>query len=476
MAEIHVRKGAGGAGSSVPTLAAAVALVKAGDAVTIHEGVYPERLTPPQGTTWQAAEGEAVVLDGGWGGKSAIAKGDKRPQVLINKPGVTVRGLVIRNVPGQGVAVAGGGDGFVMTDCTIHDCYDGGVGVNGTGSAVENVTFRRVTVRRVSRSWAVEDSPSNVNGCFLFRWAKNALVEDCVVSESYGEGMACGIQTVGITLRRVTIHTTMHLCVYASNRAQDVLLEDCVFYQTGDPEYLQGDGDVGAGIVIGDETRADEKDDNWRHAEDVTIRRCVVVNCGILLNVRNQLKPVAGAGKGQYEGYETRIQRLRVENCTFVAGPLTRVGIGIQENEVGHEMHGAVTGCVVILNRLAPGGVGFRSTAAGIEFDGNAFSIMPPGLAADNIHIDAAALIAPLAPLPPFAVGNYRPRAGNVVALGGLGALGPDGPEPPVEPPGDEVDWDALIAWAEATEASAKSAADGLAALLVTLREYRDAA
>jgi hypothetical protein len=115
--------------------------------------------------------------------------------------------------------------------------------------------------------------------------------------------MAAGIQSVGVTFRRVTIHTTMHLAVYASNRAQGVLLEDCVFYQTGDPEYRQGDGDVGAGIVIGDETRPDDKDDDWRHAENVTIRRCLVVNAGTLFNIRNNLK--AGKGQGQYDGYET---------------------------------------------------------------------------------------------------------------------------------------------------------------------------
>jgi hypothetical protein len=106
--------------------------------------------------------------------------------------------------------------------------------------------------------------------------------------------MAAGIQSIGIIFRRVTIHTTMHLAVYASNRAQDVLLEDCVFYQTGDPEYRQGDGDVGAGIVIGDETRPDDKDDNWRHAENVTIRRCLAVNCGHA--IQHPQQPQGGQG------------------------------------------------------------------------------------------------------------------------------------------------------------------------------------
>jgi hypothetical protein len=277
-------------------------------------------------------------------------------------------------------------------------------------------------------------SPKGVAGCFLFRYAKNALVEDSSVSESYGEGMAAGIQSVGVTFRRVTIHTTMHLAVYASNRAQGVLLEDCVFYQTGDPEYRQGDGDVGAGIVIGDETRPDDKDDDWRHAENVTIRRCLVVNAGTLFNIRNNLK--AGKGQGQYDGYETRIQNLRVENCTFVSGPLTRTGIAIQENQIGHAIRGMVTGCVFVLDRLAASGAPFRSNAPGLRFEGNAFTVMPPGLASGNEAVTAAALVAPFAPLADgFSIDNYRPVAGSAVALAGLGALAAQGEPPPPPPP-----------------------------------------
>jgi hypothetical protein len=342
MTEYIVRAGGQGEGGTLPSLGAAVAVARAGDTVIVHEGVYKERFVPLQGTTWRAAPGETPVIDGRWNGQNAPTGEGRRPQVLISKRDVTVTGFTIRNVPGAGVAVTGGGDNFTMTDCLIHDCFDSGVAVNGLGHAVENVTFRNVHVRRVSRSWVVEESPKGVAGCFLFRYAKNALVEDSSVSESYGEGMAAGIQSVGVTFRRVTIHTTMHLAVYASNRAQGVLLEDCVFYQTGDPEYRQGDGDVGAGIVIGDETRPDDKDDDWRHAENVTIRRCLVVNAGTLFNIRNNLK--AGKGQGQYDGYETRIQNLRVENCTFVSGPLTRTGIAIQENQIGHAIRGDCDG------------------------------------------------------------------------------------------------------------------------------------
>jgi hypothetical protein len=442
MAEYIVRAGGQGEGGTLPSLGAAVAVARAGDTVIVYGGVYKERFVPPQGTTWRAAPGETPVIDGRWNGQNAPTGEGRRPQVLISKRDVTMTGFTVRNVPGAGVAVTGGGDNFTMTDCLIHDCFDSATAVNGLGHDVENVTFRNVHVRRVSRSWVVEESPKGVAGCFLFRYARNALVEDCSVSESYGEGMAAGIQSVGVTFRRVTIHTTMHLAVYASNRAQNVLLEDCVFYQTGDPEYRQGDGDVGAGIVIGDETRPDDKDDDWRHAENVTIRRCLVVNAGTLFNIRNNLK--AGKGNGQYDGYETRIQNLRVENCTFVSGPLTRTGIAIQENQIGHAIRGVVTGCVFVLDRLADAGAPFRSNAPGLRFEGNAFTVMPPGLASGNEATTAAALVDPFAPLAAgFSLDNYRPVAGSAVALAGLGALAAQGepPPPPPPPPPDDDEW-----------------------------------
>jgi hypothetical protein len=439
VAEYIVRQGGQGEGGTLPSLGAAVAVARAGDTVIVHEGVYRERLVPPQGTTWRAAPGETPVIDGRWNGQNAPTGEGRRPQVLISKRDVTMTGFTVRNVPGAGVAVTGGGDNFTMSDSLIHDCFDSATAVNGLGHDVENVTFRNVHVRRVSRSWVVEESPKGVAGCFLFRYAKNALVEDSSVSESYGEGMAAGIQSIGIIFRRVTIHTTMHLAVYASNRAQDVLLEDCIFYQTGDPEYRQGDGDVGAGIVIGDETRPDDKDDDWRHAENVTIRRCLVVNAGTLFNIRNNLK--AGKGAGQYDGYETRIQNLRVENCTFVSGPLTRTGIAIQENQIGHAIRGMVTGCVFVLDRLAASGAPFRSNAPGLRFEGNAFTVMPPGLASGNEATTAAALVAPFAPpADGFSIDNYRPVAGSALALAGLGALAAQG-EPPPPPPPDPVEW-----------------------------------
>jgi alpha-N-arabinofuranosidase len=53
------------------TISAAAVRAQAGDVITVHEGIYPERITPPRGGTsdanrivYQAAPGERVVISG----------------------------------------------------------------------------------------------------------------------------------------------------------------------------------------------------------------------------------------------------------------------------------------------------------------------------------------------------------------------------------------------------------------------------
>ena len=78
MTEYHVKQNGQGEGGTLPTLAAAVAIARPGDIVIVHEGIYPAGFKPPAGTTWQAADGERAVIDGGWKGKemSSAAAGD----------------------------------------------------------------------------------------------------------------------------------------------------------------------------------------------------------------------------------------------------------------------------------------------------------------------------------------------------------------------------------------------------------------
>lgn len=475
MGEIHVRAGAAGAGGTLPTLRAAAQVARAGDVVVVHAGVYRERLEPPARTTWRAAEGEGPpVIDLGWDNKPADSLGQEG--VLINAPGVIVRGFEIRNVSGNGIGIAAGGDGCLIEGCEIHHTMDGGLSANGTGTPIRSITIRGCHVHDISLSGRWRETP--VNGCFLFKGCEYVVVEDVLIERGHGEGIAAGTRSKGLIFRRVTVRRMKHVLAYLSNRAQDVVWEDCVFYQVADEqEFRQGDGDVGQ-IAIGDELS--ERSARWQHAENVTMRRCLVVNAGSGWSLRNQIKTI----NGKPDGYETTIQNFVVENCTFVTGNNSKAGIGIQENERpgGLKVKGIFRNNIFIFDRLAQGGAVLRNEAGGVRFEMNAWSVLPDGLGPSNAEIAATALVNPFAE--EFDLDNYRPRAGGPLATAGLGALGPEGPEPPVEPPpADEVDWDELLALtAEATAeaVSANMAADRASRLMqrVTnqIEEYRAAA
>ena len=485
MAELHVRQGAAGAGGSLPSLSAAEQVARPGDTVIVHAGVYAGGFRPPQGTSWIAAEGERPVIDGGWKGGNLGADADDGKGVLVRYADVTLRGFEIRNVAGQGVAVTTGGHRFLMEDCEIHHTFHGGLAGNGLGEMIQGITIRGCHVHDIALSGKWKETP--VNGCFLFKSCDGVLIEDTLIERGYGEGIAAGSRSRNLTFRRVTVRDTRHLLMYASNRAQAVLIEDCVLYQRGLEEFRQSDGQVGGGLVVGDE-ESGAKDDSWQHGENVTLRRCVVVNAGSLFEVRNQKK----VGKsGNEDGYNTTIRNLKAENCTFVAGPDTRKGVVIAENEFGD---GDVAGRFEA-NVLLLGDTTIRNGAAGVRFEGNGIAPMPPGMGGSNIALTAEALIAPFAA--PFELDNYRPVADGAAV--GLGALPPSADEPPPpdpepEPEPDAVDWDALLERAGrvgallATMAEAgnkareqlaimslahEDATDDMAALLTMLEEYK---
>jgi hypothetical protein len=265
--------------------------------------------------------------------------------------------------------------------------------------------------------------------------------------------MSAGFRSHGVTFRRVTVRDTTHLAMYVANCATDVLVEDCVVYQTGLAEFRQGDGDVGAGYVVGDEV-AEGKDANRPHSENVTLRRCVAVNCSGALQVRNGTK----VKNGLLDGYDTRIQNLTVERCTFVGGSHA-AGVGAGENDQGAKVRGVVRDCVMAFDVLQPGGEQARVTAPGVALAGNVWTAaVPAGLPASNRAVRAAALVAPFATIDSalgLNLNNYRPVAGGPLDGAGKGALEPLPVEPPpvVDPPPDPepepepepVDWDALI-------------------------------
>ncbi len=418
MAELHV-----GSGRQYATLTAAAAAARPGDTVIVHSGVYRETLKPPAGTTWRGAEGEArPIIDGGWNqkaprdGASTNARG-----IGIGAPNVTVSGFEVRNVLGQGVAVGANGDNLTLEDVEIHHTYDGAFAANAGGDFVDGITIRRVHAHDLCLSTPL-GRRDGVNGCFLFKSA-GALVEDVLIERGYGEGIAAGTRSRGITFRRITVRNTAHLAMYI-NRAQDVLIEGCVLYQEGLDSHRQTDGDVGDGIILGDED-AGAVNDSWQHAENVTVRGCLVVNNGGLFEMRNKTRP--GDKPGTEVGYNTRIQNLVVEDCTFVSGPETKVPVVIRENNEGARVKGVFRRNVFVTNvTRGDDGRVLVSDAPGVRFEDNAWTTsVPAGLPASNRQVPVTALAAPLARLGEgqFDIDCYRPVAGGPLDGAGVGAL-----------------------------------------------------
>lgn len=88
-----------------------------GNVVIVKPGVYREALRAAQGTTWRGEPG--AVIDGGWDGSETTEAEARANAVLIRAAGVTLEGIEIRNVKGNGVAVGEGGHNFTMRRCEI---------------------------------------------------------------------------------------------------------------------------------------------------------------------------------------------------------------------------------------------------------------------------------------------------------------------------------------------------------------------
>jgi hypothetical protein len=501
MAEIHVRAGAAGAGGTLPSLAAAADVVKPGDIVIAHEGVYKPFKADVDGVAWLAAAGEKPVVDGGWKQNDLGKDEDDNSGIGISAADILIRGFEVRNVPGRGIVIGPGARNVVIEHFHVHHTFHGGIVVNGMGKTVRNVTIRRGVVEYISLSTRWKETP--VNGCFPVKDTDGILIEDVAIQFGGGEGIAAGTQTRNFVARRVTVANTKHVAGYV-NRAQDVLWEDCIFRQDNLPEWRQGDGDVGGPLPIGDEVTPG-KFKNGPHSERVTLRRCVFVGTGTLFGVRNNANNAATGG------YDTTIKEFVVEGCTFVSRPWTKAGIAIQENPHGDKIAGVIRNNVFVTDQMRPGATLYRSNAPGVRFIGNAWTSIPQGagIGAGNVQIDAAELVAPFAT--PFDIDNLRPVAGGVVAVNGWGALAVAGQEPPPPPPPPPppdpdpepgaVDWDALLEKAAGVgarlatmgEAGNKArehlaaanaelavmslahedAVDDMAALLTMLEEYR---
>ena len=453
MAEIHVRKDAAGAGSSVPTLAAAVAAVRAGDTVIVHSGTYREPLKPPAGTTWLAAEGEGrPMIDGGWNGKSSLGseKVGGGPVLAINGAGVTVEGLRFINGRGYGAGVTA--DNTTVRDCQFDNMYSSGIIVNGDGP-VKNVLIEGCTISRVIMRYAVNGI---AGGCGIgLVETVDAVVRGNVISGDWGEGIDIDRGSVNALVEGNIVTFKAHMGLYIIRARGTRLLNNVVYHVTEGDDFRAKDDQAPAGIVIGDEMGSGML--KHPHSAGSHIEGNLVVNCGVLFHVRSHDQKALG--------YDTILDAgTVVRGNTFIGGPATRTGIQIaMQPALPH-------GAAVFENNLflmenAPAGAEIARTqgavATALVWRNNGWSQQPPAAfrGAGDVIVPAGALTDAGAPVmgtwrgTDFDMDNYRPRAGGPLDGAGVGALEALPVDPPVDPPLEPPDWAALLALAAEVDA-----------------------
>lgn len=469
-----------GSGGDFVTLAAAAKAVKAGDVVHIWAGVYRELLTldTPR-VAWVGEPG--AVIDGGWDGKTKTESWAN--QVTFKAPGVTVRGLTIRNCPGRGVAILA--DDPTLGKCIVENTYQGAILVgDSNGAPISGVTIRGNVFRRMSLAWDVGDRGKNgrsVNGSFNVQnvrshnakgEARPSVIEDNVLHDGNGEGINVGRDSDGVIVRGNTVYSMAHVLVYI-NHAQRTTIEGNRLYHIPNPKYGGPKGDrQGAGIVIGDEAGIGEK--GFEPSYGTVIRGNTVVNTGSPLQVRNN-----------EDNYDTQLRDTIIENNTFIAGPSTRQGIMILSNQRGRpHKNNIFRNNVIDMTHAANGAViAAHPQGSGVEFVGNAWSRQPPAaLRSPSDVVGTLGIVRPDAPRDKgLDLENYRPLPDSPLVRGDgfvIGALAPKGstppeePEPPEEPSISEIVLEELRAVREKVMAaldageSALGAVDKLIALL----------
>ena len=431
MTEYTVKANASGAGGTLPTLAAAVKIVKPGDIVTIGEGVYRETPNLPAGTHWRVADGAQVVIDGGWNGKKQDTESGKAAVGLGE--GASLTGVIIRNALGAGAIM---GDNSLLRNCKVERSYANGVHLwRVKGARVEGCTISESCSR-----FTVGGQHGGASVAIVH--CTDCVVEDNTIAYGYGEGIDIGRGSKGIHVVDNTVFDHKHVQIYFV-RSQASVAEGNVVFHTGDARFLTRNGRTPGGIVFGDE--GTDKMDEIAPMRANVVRGNLVVNMGGLLAARNN-----APGHKDDSLYDTSLDADTViEDNTFVAGPMTQDAVLIVPNSQGRP-HGPARFRRNVV-------VGPASAPANFRYEANAWQ--PAAAAALRTDDDTAVALVNAAAAGTLknqypAVGHnlklddYRPVAGSALALGDIGALAAAGDVEPPPPDDDDeptpVDWDAL--------------------------------
>lgn len=432
MAEYEVGKG-----GRFGTVAAAARAVKPGDVVRVLPGVYQEMLrcvTP--GVTWIGEPG--AVLNGGWDGKTK-EKGFSGI-VSISAAEVVVDGLTMINATSRGVSIGKGGDRAIVRNCRIDNTYHGGIAVNGGDVAgVSGLLIEYNVMTRMGQERLVTGG-GRVAGSFNLIRCMDSVVRGNVVGGGLGEGINSGKGSYRLLIEGNIIFATEHVGLYFNRCVDCIGRGNFIFAVNGKSPLKTGNGDLPAGIIIGDERNSGG---NFPWSSGNTIADNLVVGYGKLFQVRNNAKESAG--------YDTQLSDTTIIGNTFIAGPQTTGGINIMANQRGRPHQSSVfRNNIIIAPGISPIG---ETSGGGVAFDHNLWSDAPaPGLRGEGDYYGDALLTNPDAvingdwanPETDFKLDNYRPRVGSPAVGAGkdgatIGALAAVGGEPPTEPPVDPV-------------------------------------
>lgn len=456
--------GSGTADKPFSTLAAANKAAKPGDVVIVR-GIFHEAVNiTTANVTWKAAERHKAILDGryneskkGKGISGTLPGGKYDGLISIQAEGVTVEGFTVRNAGGCGItSVASRGK---IRSNRIDHCYVSAIKVAPDtlveGVVVENNICTRAGMQSFDASATGGKDPGG--GVIKVGRTRNGVIRGNVCGLSYGEGINLGKGNLGIICENNEVFLVSHKHIYV-NRSQDVIVRNNVVWYTPGFKEIDDDGDAPGGIGVGDEcgNRAEDSpkscrnDATWPKSKRVQIYNNLVVGLGMLFFVTN------GEGNEKGGGYNTVLEDSVIRHNTFVAGPLTRIGVKIGANTKGNPHRDSFFENNLIDWTHAPKAAVY---AAGGDLQGavmraNLWSVAPPeryqgagdqygdpALEKGNAEI---AVTNERAPATTFDKSNYALTERSMLAIGkahgggDIGAIPYGGetiPEPPTEPP-----------------------------------------
>jgi hypothetical protein len=251
-----------GASGAEKTITSAVNKASPGDLIVVYDGVYKEKLNIDKADlVIAAAEGNIPSLVGGWhpglfGAAGYVGYGGKAlglndlpsptaanavkggwpvfgvyaPLVKLAAPGVTLRGLTVRNACGRLVVL--GANNVTLEDCVLDFCYGTAILAAAdnaliTGCRITRASYSLFDPTRFAQSeWA--GGPAMVQAAVIVK-GKNNVVFDSALAYCGGEGFALDKAGYGGLLSDCLAHTNNHWS-YGVNDHDNATITGCVAY------------------------------------------------------------------------------------------------------------------------------------------------------------------------------------------------------------------------------------------------------